>query len=378
MIPCQRERFDIPDHVAYLNCAYTSPLLKTARAAGAAAMGAKANPWTIKPADFFSTMETARSRFAELIGCHSDCVALIPAVSYGISLAEANVSVARGQSIVVLADQFPSNVYAWQRVAVEKDAGIRTVSRPPDGDWTRAVSGAIDENTAVVAVPNCHWTDGSMLDLETIGGQCREAGAALVVDAIQSVGAMPLSIPAVRPDFLVAASHKWLLGAYSFGFCYVSPRWHDGRPLEENWLNRSGSEDFARLVDYRDAYQAGARRFDMGEASSFILSPMAAAGLGQILEWGVDAIAETLRHTTDEIARRSDRLGFTAAPAHLRAPHMIGISMPDGFPADLPSRLASENVFVSVRGESIRISPHLYNSEADIDRLFEVLEKSMK
>lgn len=377
MIPCQRDLFSIPDHVAYLNCAYTSPLLKSARAAGDKAMAAKSRPWTIGAGDFFETMETSRGLFARLIGCTADCVALIPAVSYGIALAAANLPVAPGSTIVLLADQFPSNVYAWQRVAAENEARIRTVSRPADGDWTRALSGAIDGQTAVVAVPNCHWTDGSLIDLEAVGQRCRDAGAALVVDAIQSVGAMPFSVASVRPDFLVAASHKWLLGAYSYGFCYVAPRWHDGRPLEENWLNRAGSEDFSRLVDYRGDYQAGARRFDMGEASSFILAPIAEAGLGQILEWGVHAIAETLRRTTDRIARQAADLGFTPVPAPVRAPHMIGISKPGGFPRDLPQRLAAEHVFVSVRGTSIRISPHLYNTDTDIDRLFAILEKTM-
>jgi selenocysteine lyase/cysteine desulfurase len=271
-------------------------------------------------------------------------------------------------------DQFPSNVYAWMRMAREKGAELKTVKRPPDYDWTNAIVGAIDSTTAIVAVQNCHWTDGTLVDLVKIGQKCRSVDAALVLDGIQSIGAMPFAVDDVQPDFLVAASHKWLLGAYSFGFCYVAPKWHGGIPLEENWFNRSGSEDFSRLVDYRDSYQSGARRFDQGEASNFVLSPVAAAGIKQILEWGVEKIAATLTAKTDIIAEKARNMGFKTAPAELRAPNIIGISKCGGFKKELPQLLAQEKVYVSVRGESIRISPHVYNDDRDIGRLFAVLE----
>jgi selenocysteine lyase/cysteine desulfurase len=375
MIPCQRDMFDLPENITYLNCAYTSPLLKAAQQAGRAAIQAKANPWTIKAEDFFSTAETARGLFARLVDCKPDDVALVPAVSYGIALAARNLPVARNQNIVVLQDQFPSNVYPWMGTAHEKNAVVKTVERPSDSDWTPAVLEAIDPDTAIVAVPNCHWTDGTRLDLVKIGAKCRKVQAALVVDGIQSVGAMPFSIEKVQPDFLVAASHKWLLGAYSFGFCYVAPKWHAGTPLEENWFNRAGAEDFARLVDYRESYQPGARRYDQGEASSFILAPIAAAGIRQILAWGVENISQTLQRKTDAIADRAQQMGLFVAPAHARVPHLIGISRAGGFNKELPLLLAQNNIFVSVRGASVRISPHLYTTDEDINRLFAVLEK---
>jgi selenocysteine lyase/cysteine desulfurase len=375
MIPCQRDMFDLPENITYLNCAYTSPLLKAAQQDGRTAIQAKANPWTIKADDFFSTAETARSLFARLVDCKPDDVALVPAVSYGIALAARNLPVARDQAILILQDQFPSNVYVWMQLAREKNAVVKTVQRPPDSDWTPAVLEAIDSDTAIVAVPNCHWTDGTRLDLVKVGEKCRTVQAALVVDGIQSIGAMPFSIEKVQPDFLAAGSHKWLLGAYSFGFCYVAPKWQEGTPLEENWFNRAGAEDFARLVDYRAAYQPGARRYDQGEASNFILAPIAAAGIKQILEWGVENISETIQSKTDAIAARAQQMGLSVAPAHVRAPHMIGLSKPGGFNKDLPNLLAQENVFVSVRGESIRISPHVYTNDEDIERLFAVLEK---
>ena len=140
-------------------------------------------------------------------------------------------------------------------------------------------------------------------------------------------------------------------------------------------MSRAGSEDFSGLVDYRDDYQTGARRFDVGEASNFILSPIASAALQQILEWGVEEIAASLRSWTDMIAERAGAIGFEVPPGAARAPHLIGIAKPGGFPRDLPRLLAGEQVFVSARGDSIRISPHLYTTEADLDRLFRALQK---
>ena len=377
MIPNQRHLFDLPDDVAYLNIAYTAPLLRAAANAGRDAIRAKENPWTITSNDFFNSVETVRDLFAGIVGGNSDCIAIIPAVSYGISLAAKNLPLEEGQSIVVLQDQFPSNVYSWRMLASQKNAVVKTVPRPVDKDWTPALLERIEDNTAIVAVSNCHWTDGTLIDLETIGERCRAKGSALVVDAIQSLGAMPFSVERVQPDFLVAATHKWLLGPYGFGFCYVDSKWHQGMGLEENWMNRADSEDFSSLVDYRDNYQKGARRFDMGESSNFILSPIAAAAMRQILDWGVENIAMTLQAKTDAIADRAKEIGVVVAPRHTRSPHLIGISKPGGFRKELPNLLAQEKVFVSVRGESIRIAPHLYTADEEIERLFSALRKAL-
>jgi len=377
MIPNQRHLFDLPDDVAYLNVAYTAPLLRAAADAGRVAIRAKENPWTVTSNDFFRSVETVRDLFAGLVGCHSDCVAIIPAVSYGIALAAKNLPVQEGQSIVVLHDQFPSNVYSWRSLASQKNAVIKIVPRPDDNDWTPALLESIKDNTAVVAVSNCHWTDGTLIDLEKIGERCRSRGAALVIDGIQSLGALPFSVERVQPDFLVAGAHKWLLGPYSYGFCYVDTKWHQGLGLEENWMNRANSEDFSRLVDYRENYQKGARRFDMGESSNFILSPIAAVALKQILDWGVENIAETLQAKTDAIADRAKDMGLVVAPKHARAPHLIGVSKPGGFHKELLNLLAQEKIFVSVRGDSVRIAPHLYTSEEDIERLFSALQQTI-
>ena len=376
LIPSQRHLFDVPDDVAYLNCAYMGPLMHSVVEAGDRGIRAKARPWRISAEDFFEDGERARELFARIIGADAEGIALVPSASYGLSCAARNVEPAPGDRLVVLAEQFPSNVYAWREVARTSGAALVTVARPADDDWSRAVLAAIDERTAVVALPHCHWTDGGRLDLVRIGARCREAGAVLVLDLTQSAGALRFDAAAVRPDYVVCAGYKWLLGPYSLGFLWAAPERRAGKPIEYNWIGRAGAEDFAGLVDYRDEYQPGARRFDVGERSNFILLPMLNAALEQILDWGVEAVEATLAARTADIAARAARLELGSAPAALRAGHFLGLRFPDGaLPDGLLAALAAERVYVSVRGASMRVTPHLYNTGEDVDRLFAALTR---
>ena len=372
-LPNQRSLFDIPRDVAYLNCAYMSPLLHSAIEAGIGGMRAKARPWTITPTDFFSDVEIVRRLAATIIGCDANDISLVPAASYGIATAMQNLSLASDQEILVLEEQFPSNVYGWMELARRSGAKLKTVPRPADDDWTQAILNAINSKTALAALPHCHWTDGSLIDLELVSVSLRKYDAALVVDATQSLGAMPLDINRIQPDFLVAACYKWLLGPYSTGILYVAPKHQNGQPIEPGWANRAGSEDFTALVNYRDEYQAGARRFDIGERSNFALLPPLIVGFQQIIDWGVDAIQETITGMTDIIANRAEENGLRIGNRSHRAGHFLGVRLPGGVPSNLTVELASHGVFVSVRGDSVRVTPHLYNNSDDVDRLFEFL-----
>ena len=372
-LPNQRSLFDIPRDVAYLNCAYMSPLLHSAIEAGIGGMRAKARPWTITPTDFFSDVEIVRRLAATIIGCDANDISLVPAASYGIATAMQNLSLASNQEILVLEEQFPSNVYGWMELARRSGAKLKTVPRPADDDWTQAILNAINSKTALAALPNCHWTDGSLIDLELVSVSLRKYDAALVVDATQSLGAMPLDINRIQPDFLVAACYKWLLGPYSTGILYVAPKHQNGQPIEPGWANRAGSEDFTALVNYRDEYQAGARRFDIGERSNFALLPPLIVGFQQIIDWGINAIQETITGMTDIIANRAEENGLRIGNRSHRAGHFLGVRLPGGVPSNLTVELASHGVFVSVRGDSVRVTPHLYNNSDDVDRLFEFL-----
>jgi selenocysteine lyase/cysteine desulfurase len=378
-IPHARELFAIPTGVTYLNCANMAPQLRSITAAGFDAVRAKATPWTLSAPEWFSGAEKLRGLAAEVMGMDTDGVALVPSASYGVATAAANLPFTSGQNIVVLDQEFPSNVYAWRELAKKNNGSVLTVKRKASENWTDALLRGIDKKTAIVAVPHCHWTDGSKVDLEQVGDRARAVGAGLVIDASQSLGASILNLERVEPDFLTAVGYKWLLGPYGLGYLYVAPKWREsGIPFEQSWLTRAGSEDFARLVDYTDEYRAGARRFDMGEFPQFVLAPMAIAALKQILAWGVGRIQATLSVLTERVAQLAAEFNYSVLPVADRSAHMIGIRPRRAIPAELARALKEANVFVSIRGDAIRVAPHLYNESKDIDRLFEVLRRICK
>jgi selenocysteine lyase/cysteine desulfurase len=366
MLPSQRALFDIPEDVAYLNCAYMSPLMHRVVEASRAGLARKSRPWEITSDHFFEQTEELRTLAARLFHCTADDISLVPSASYGIETAARNLPVDRGQKILVLAEQFPSHVYPWRRVASDTCAEILTVAWPEDGDWTSAVLCALDDSVAVAALPHTQWTSGGLLDLDRIGRECRRHGTALVLDLTQSLGAYPFDAEKVQPDFAVAAGYKWLLSPYSTGLLYVAPKWQQGQPLEDGWVQRDNARRFAELIHYSDRYLPGARRFDMGEHSNFALVPGVIAALRQILDWGVDEISSSIGALTSRLVQR---LGPAAVPDQFRAPHYLCLRGASSPPPALLSRLAQERIYVSVRGASIRVTPHLYNSPDEIDRL---------
>ena len=375
MLPSQRHLFDIPDNVAYLNCAYMSPLMRSAFEAGTAGLQRKAHPWELTADQFFSGAEALRVSGAQLFGCTPDDLAIVPSASYGVATAVKNLPLQKGQKILVLAEQFPSNYYPWDRVAKDSGAELLFVAWPDDGNWTAAVLRELRDDVAIAALPNVQWTSGGLLDLVRIGDACRKSGTSLALDITQSLGAYPFDVKTVQPDFAVAATYKWLLGPYSLGLLYVAPKWQNGRPLEENWIQRSNARDFSSLINYTDGYDAGARRFDMGERSNFALVPAAKRAIDQILEWTVKEISATAGALNQKLAEQVGQLGFTCLMEPLRAPHYLCLRSEGRKFAGLVQALASEKVYVSVRGTSIRITPNVYNTEEDVQRLLNVLEE---
>lgn len=368
-----RDLFEIPPDISYFNCAYLGPQLKTVTAAGHAALARKAAPWDFDMLVTLDEAEKLRRLLAKIIGGDADGVALVPSASYGLQIAANNLPLEPGSEIVVLAEQFPSNVYPWMALVRKSGAVLRTVPRPASGTWTAGVLAAINARTAIVATPHCHWTDGTAVDLAEVGKKAREVGAALVVDASQSLGAWPLDLASVQPDYVVSVGYKWLLGPVGLGYLYVAPQRRFGVPLEYNWLTRKGSEVFSRLVVYEDDFQPGARRYDMGERNNFVSVPMAIAALEQIDRWGVPSIAAELAKKNALIEEGARKLGFDPIPADARAPHLMGIRFRGSDPLALAEKLRARKVFASVRGTAVRIAPHLYNTDRDIENLLAAL-----
>ena len=381
---CQRDLFSLPDGQHYLNCAYMSPLLKAVETAGLNGLKRKTVPAEIGTADFFDPAEELRQSFARLIHTSPERIALIPAVSYGMGIATYNLPIKPDQNVVIPGEEFPSNVYPWLEQCKRTRATLRTVDRPRETHaqgkvWNTRFLEAIDTHTAVVALSSVHWTDGTLFDLEQIGQRAREVGALFIVDGTQSVGALPFDFERVQSDLLVCAGYKWLLGPYQYSFAAVGNRLLDGEPFEHNWINRKDSQNFSALINYQSEYQPGARRFDTGERSNFIMIPMLLAALKQIGEWGVDNIQTYCARLSEELGLALDGTPYTVAPPHERAAHLFGvrIAAAEHIPAILEA-LRRRDVYVSQRGSSIRVSPHVYNTKEDILALAEALRAVMR
>ncbi len=380
----QADAFSIPEGVHYLNCAYMSPLLREVEEAGIEGIRRKRRPFEIGPQDFFEDSDRLRAAFASLVGAPDPGrIAIVPSVSYGITAAARNLALSPGSRIVVLAEQFPSNVYPWRRLAADRQMDLRTVHAPGTAGsrgeaWNEALLESIDASTSVVAVPHYHWMDGTRFDLETMGKRAREVGAALIIDGTQSIGAAAFDLSTVQPDALVCAGYKWLLGPYSLGLAWYGARFDGGVPLEETWASRPGSDDFRRVADYRDDYRPAAARYDVGERSNFILVPMQLAAIRKIQEWSPDAIQEYCRAITRGPLAEAAGLGLTVEDEKWRGSHLFGLRLPDGVdPSLLGPELESRSVSVSLRGSAVRVAPHVYNEEGDLRALLEAVRATL-
>ncbi|MBC9179469.1 aminotransferase class V-fold PLP-dependent enzyme [Pseudoroseomonas ludipueritiae] len=360
-LPSQRHLFDIPAGVAYLDGAAYSPLPRGVRAAGEAGVLTKSQPWASPRSRDNDWAERARAAAARLIGASAEDVAIVGAVSHGMGTAARNLPLPAGSRMLRVQDEFPSVSLVWDRLAAEAGAVADVVPRPEDGDWTRAVLEAIARPgappLAVACLTPLHWSDGAVIDLDRIAPAVHAAGAALVVDATQAVGAMPVDVARWKPDFLAFPTYKWVLGPYSLAFLYAAPHRQSGLPLEENQNNRPGG-----------GFAPGARRYDKGERNDPIALPMAATGLELVASWGTAAVEARLRQLTDRLAQGAVALGIPVLPHALRAPHILGLRIPGGMPPGLIEALAAEKVYASDRLGVLRVSPHVWADEADCDR----------
>lgn len=384
MLDCQKHLFDLSDEVIYLNGAYMSPMLKSVEEIGVKELRKKLRPFEVTIEDFFEPVNALKSSFARLINVREpERIAIIPSVSYGMANAARNVAISKGQEILLMEEQFPSNYYIWKRVAEERGAKLRIVNAPAEtfrGEaWTTTILDSINSSTAVVAMEHVHWADGSVFDLEAIGQKARTLGAAFVIDGTQSVGALPFDVQAIRPDALICAGYKWLLGPYSIGLSYYNHRFDSGVPIEENWINRADSHKFENLVKYQDSYRPYAARYSMGEQSNFTHVAMLNRALEQILEWSVPAIQDYCRVIAADAMEEMEQAGAILDKSASRAAHLFGVRLGEGLDGTaLQKALAARKVKVSFRGNAIRVAPYLYNTKEDFGALAACFTAAMK
>jgi selenocysteine lyase/cysteine desulfurase len=375
MLKCQKDLFSMPEGHHYLNCSYLSPLLKRVEQAGIEGIRGKSRPWETTPDTFFHDSESVRSLFADLIHAENpDQIAIMPAVSYGMGTVVNNLPKTPGQEIIIAGEQFPSNVYPWEAFARRTGMSIKQIDAPK-GDsrgkkWNEAILNSINNNTLLVALGNVHWTDGTIFNIREISEKVHSVNGFFVIDGTQSVGALPLNVQEVKPDALICAGYKWLMGPYGIALGYFGPRLTGGIPLEEGWIVRKNSEDFTSLIDYEEDYQPGAKRYDVGQRSNFITLPMMREALMQVADWGIENIQAYIQNLTKELIPDLRSAGYKIEDDSFRAPHMFGARVPVGTEMDhIKESMKRENIHVSIRGSAIRISPHLYNDKADIESL---------
>ena len=370
-----RDDFVVPPDVAFLNAANIGPRLASVRAAETFALNRWSAPWLLTADDWFADTERLRVLVAPLFSATPDDIAIIPSVSYAMAVAMNNVPIARGQSIVVLGEEFPSNYYAWEQRARETGAVLRVVTRSEDGSWTTPILQAIDAHTAAVSVPVSHWTAGARMGFGAGARHARSVGAALIIDASQSLGIIPFDVHELDPDFVVSVGYKWLLGPFGTSYLYVAPRHHAGRSIEDAWATRRGSEDLTRLTEYQREFRAGARRFDAGEHQNFILVPMAIAALEHAQRWDAARIGAWLSHLTKSLADIGASLGYQPTPESVRSPHFLGLKTGGERAREITTALRADGVYVATRGASIRVSPHMHTTPDDVERFAGALEK---
>ena len=385
MLQCQKDKFNIPTNVSYLNVAYMSPILKATEAAGLAGVTRKSQPWTISGEDFFQPVAHLKSSFAQLINCaESERIALVPSVSYGIANVVKNIQADASSNIIIAGEQFPSNYYPWKRLADETGATINTILAPQTSEyraaiWNQNILNAINDNTVAVAMGHVHWADGTLFDLEAISQKCKQHGALLIIDGTQSVGALPFDIEKIQPDALICAAYKWLFGPYNFGFAFYGKKFDHGVPIEENWINRKDSDDFAGLVNFQSEYRPFANRYMMGEQSNFINVPMAQTALNQLHDWGVENIAAYSQQLTHGVVQELRDLGCQVEEDKFRCGHLFGVRLAEGMDMDLLKKHFSNNkIYVSQRGNAIRISTHLFNNTTDFFKLVHCFKNAKK
>ena|SRR5689334_3496494 len=379
MLPSQRALFDMPRDVCFMNAAAWSPLPLASQEAGRAAMGRKGQPWKLPDGFQREQYERTRKAAAALIGAEPDDVALISSVGYGVSTAGKVLQVPRGTRVIVLENDHTSPVLEWHARAQAGGFVVDTVKQPSDGDWTSAVLTAIERAgvppVALASISSVHWSDGGAIDLPRVRAALKKQGAAFLIDATHDAGVRHIDVKTLDPDFLIFPTYKWVLGPYGRAFMYVAKRHQHGVPLEQTAAARKAvnAED---TIYFRDtSYREDARRYDMGERDHFVSMEMAAIGMEMMAGWGNDAIIARLSMLTGKLADGLGNLGVGVLDAKVRAPHILCVSFPQGMAPDLPKRLAAEGVHAAPRLGRLRISPHVYNDEQDVERFIDVFRK---
>ncbi|SJM58252.1 Cysteine desulfurase [Actinomycetales bacterium JB111] len=363
-----RDRFPIFENLTYINSCSQGALSDSVRAAYEdylTNLRTKGSDWDA----WVGKQEEVRGLVGRLLNTASENVALTASASVALSAIVSSVDFSGERSVIVTTDlDFPTAAQVWH-AQERRGAEVRTVATDASGVLDLdELDRAVDDRTAIVSVPHVCYRNGAHVDLAAAVEIAHRHGALVVVDAYQSVGARPIDVEALAPDFLVGGALKYLLSSPGTGFMYVNPATTaDLVPTSTGWF--AARDIFAMSIDAYDP-ATSARRYEAGTPAVPSLYA-AAAGIGLLLEVGVEATAE---HVAGLCARLragvADLGGTVVTPASAPGP-LIAVRSTD---VDaLVASMAADEVVVSSRDGNLRVSPHFYNSGADIDHALAVL-----
>jgi selenocysteine lyase/cysteine desulfurase len=377
MIKCQKHLFSLDTSEYYLNCAYKSPLLKNGELLAIQALKKERNPSYLKPFDYFNISEEIRTEFSKIINSNKDEVAIMPSSSYGFANVFNNLKI-NGNKAITVENEFPSGYFSIKKWCSEKNIQLETIKRNnlSAQDWNKKIINSIDSDTSVVIISSVHWMNGTKFDLKKIGEKCKNNNTFFIVDGTQSVGALSIDVKDFKIDALICAGYKWLFGPYSMALGYYSSKFNDGIPIEESWMNRTNAQDFSNLTEYDSKYKPMAGRYNVGETTNFILSPIMLNGLKQINSWGINNIESYCKKLSKIVISELSPLGIAFENENYFTYHLFSLGLPKHLNLlTFKKILEKKKIRVSIRGANLRVSINVFNDEKDIDKLVETVKE---
>jgi cysteine desulfurase/selenocysteine lyase len=359
----------------YLNNASTGPLTQRAVAAGAEVTAERVEPFRIDDDKNFAMLARTRELAAKLIGASASEIAILTNTTYGINIAAQTFQWEEGDVVVVHDREFPANMYPW--LALEK-RGVVVNRIPPNGllpDEDAFVAAIAAPRVKVASVSWVGFSTGYKADLQRIGEACRARGVRLVVDAIQGLGADFLSVRDCHIDVLACGGQKWLMSPWGSGFAYVREELaRTLAPSPVGWMSVKGSDDFTRMIDYDLTWRDDARRFEVITLPFQDIAGLEAS-LTLLHELGLDAVAARVRSLADHIVRWTHgRRDITLVTPRDPARRAGIVSLKTADSARSSARLEEAGVAHSLREGTIRLAPHVYNTEDEVARALAILD----
>jgi selenocysteine lyase/cysteine desulfurase len=357
----------------YLNNASIGPLPERTRLALDEFNRRRAAPHELPDRELFAMLAETRKRIARLLGASAEEIALTVNTGFGIGMAARALPLEPGDIVLVSDREFPANVYPWLRL---KDRGVamELVPTTAEGwpDEARLLERLRDPRVRVLAVSLVQFSNGYLVDLERLSAATRETGAFLVVDAIQGIGQVPVDLSRTQVDVLACGGQKWLLSPWGSGFVYVRRDLIGGLdPAITGWLSFEGTDDLTRLTLYDDTLRSDARRFEL-----MTLPYQDFAGLNVsldlLLSIGIDRIRDHLRTLHRPVLAWAEAAGARIVSPRGTSGSGILCVVPDEV-QQVHRRLKAARIVCSLREGAIRLSPHCFNTVAEMERVAQTL-----